>query len=120
MFALLMIVFVLSAGFGGLVLLGACLLLASPRFRRLGATVLLWGAAGAAGAFALLALDSLLGGHTGPLLGRAALLCAATGFGIAGAAGGFVFLAVRGLRLPNRWADRRRSAPLPDPPPGRP
>ena len=120
MLALLKIFFVIFAGFGGLVLVVGCLLLGSPRFRRLGRAVLLWGAAGAAAAFALFALATLLGQHGRPLFGESGVMSAATGFGIAGTAGGFVFLAVRGLRLPNRWADRRRPAPLTDPPAGRP
>jgi len=115
MFALVMIAFTLAAVFGVVVLAVACLLCASHRFRRLGLAMLLWGAAGSIASFALFLLIVLVGEHgREPIFSQVGAMFAAAGFGIAGSAGGMVFLAVRGLRLPNRWADRRRPAPPPN------
>jgi hypothetical protein len=115
MFALVMIAFTLAAVFGVVVLAVACLLLASPRLRRLGVAVVLWGAAGSVASFALFILWVIWGEHgREPVFSQVGAMFAAAGFGIAGAAGGVAFLAIRGLRLPNRWADRRRPAPPPN------
>ena len=115
MFALVMIAFTLAAVFGVVVLAVACLLVALPRFRRLGATVLLSGIAGSVVSFALFVLIVIVHDHgREPVFSQVGAMFAAVGFGGAGAAGGIAFLAIRSLRLPNRWADRRRPAPPPN------
>jgi len=114
MFALVMIALTLAAAFGVVVLAIACLFLASPQFRRLGVAVLLWGAAGSVASFTLFVLSVIWGEHgREPVFSQVGAMSAAAGFGIAGATGGIALLAIRGLRLPNRWADRRRVPPAP-------
>jgi hypothetical protein len=65
--------------------------------------------------FALFVVSVIWGEHgREPLFSQVGVMFAAAGFGIAGATGGIAFLAIRGLRLPNRWADRRRAPPPPN------
>ena len=112
MFALAIIALLLAAVFGGVVLIVGCLLLISPKVRRLGIAVLFWGVLGAIAGFALFALLALwVEDGREPVISQVAGMISAAGFGVAGTLGGLYFLLVRGLRLPNRWADRRRAGP---------
>jgi hypothetical protein len=115
MFALAMIAFTLAAAFGIAVFIAAVTLSASLRFRPMGFSILTWGVTGSAAAFILFVLIVQFGEDgREPIFSRFGAAFAAAGFGIVGAAGGLLFLAVRGLRFPNRWADRRRPVPPPN------
>jgi hypothetical protein len=109
MFAIAMILLTLAAVFGCLVLIAGCALLFLPKVRRLGIAILCGGLLGASAAFALFAFFVLLVEHgREPLLSQVAGVFSAAGFGAGGIGGAALFVLVRGLRLPNRWADRRR------------
>jgi hypothetical protein len=97
------------AAFGGLMLIAACVMLAFRQARSQGAVMLGWGSIGALAGFALFAFVVLIvvPGRE-PLLSQAAALFSAAGFGLSGVAGLAFLLIAQGLRLPNRWADRRR------------
>ncbi len=114
MFAITMILFALATVFGCVVLIAGCLMLISRKLRSLGVVVLGWGTLGALSSFALFAFIVLiLEAGREPLLSEVAGAFSAVGFGVGGVCGLAYFLLARGLRLPNRWADRRRVGPVP-------
>jgi hypothetical protein len=112
-FALLFIFLALAALFGCLVFIAACVLTFSSKRRGLGVTSLCWGLVGAAGVFASFAFLALFVEHgREPLASQFSGVLSAAGFGAGGAIGAFLYVLRRGLRIPNRWSDRRRATPV--------
>jgi hypothetical protein len=109
MLAFANVVLTVFAAFGCLTLIAACVMLASRKARSQGAVMLGWGSLGALAGFALFSFIVLIVmPGRGPVLSQAAALFSAAGFGVSGVAGLVFLLIARGLRLPNRWSDRRR------------
>ena len=114
MFAIVWALLTLAAVFGVFVLLTGSVLALIPKLRRFGIVVVCGGFLGALAAFTLFALVVLLGeGGREPLIGPVAGVFSAAGFGIGGSVGAGLFGMARLLRLPNRWADRRRAGHAP-------
>jgi hypothetical protein len=109
-----MMLFTLAAVFGCFVLGAGCVMLISRKLRGLGVAVLGWGLLGSLAGFALFAFIALvLEAGREPLFSAVTGVFSAIGFGVGGVCGAACFLLVRGLRLPNRWADRRRVGRVP-------
>jgi hypothetical protein len=113
--ALVMIAFTLAAVFGVVLFAVACAWCLLPRFRRLALVTLVWGVAGAVASIQLFVSMMKVYDHARePILSLVGGMFIAAGFGILGAIGSAIFLGAKGLRLPNRWADRRRQGPPPN------
>jgi hypothetical protein len=116
MFALVIIfAFALAAVLGVVMFVVVCALCVKPRLRRLGLAMIGWGLAGSAFSFALFALLVINSEHSRePIFSQVGAMFVAAGFGVVCAVRGTTFLGARILRLPNRWADRRRHGPPPN------
>jgi hypothetical protein len=113
-FALVFTLLALAAVFGCVVLVAGCLLAISSRRRHLGVAILFGGFLGAVAAFGCFTSFVLLVEHgREPLLSQVAGVFSAAGFGVGGGIGASLYVLARGMRIPSRWADRRRVRSVP-------
>ena len=109
-----MIFLTLAAVFGCLAVIVGCVLIILPQLRRFGVAVLGAGSLGAVAAFGCFASFVLfVEDGRKPLLSQVAGVFSAAGFGVGACIGASLYVLARGMRIPNRWADRRRVRPVP-------